>query len=82
MKQTVNSLVIKLKESSSGAILGGFGSIKGGMNLMIAENPYNCTNSKVCTGTNSGICTNSGTCTDVTNSVAANCTNSGTCLVS
>ncbi len=81
MKRSIQSLVAKTGYSPSGALEGGFGSIRGGTGASGARtnSPPDCkTNAATCTGsTNTGtICTNVNFCAGSTN---FHCVNSGNC---
>jgi|GEM_PF-2429457 len=76
MKKTLTSLVNKMKVNQDQTISGGFGKIKGGTALYVAQNDGECTNSTRCDGTNTHTCTNSGDCHLSTNSNPGGCTNS------
>ncbi len=68
MKKSIQKLVFQLQSENDGKLSGGFGSIKGGMSLLKISTNQQCTNSGLCTGTNTIDCTNSSGCGDGTNS--------------
>ncbi len=74
MKKSIQKLVFQLQSENDGKLSGGFGSIKGGMSLLLLSTNPSCTNRRGCDGTNTGVCTNLSTsCADATNYT---CTNS------
>ena len=79
MKKSIQTLVSKINESENGKLKGGFGSLKGGMQLPSTNEK--CTNGdggRTCSSTNTVTCENKGDCGSSSNS--GTCTNSGTCF--
>lgn len=72
MKKTLKNLAQKLEGVGSYSLNGGFLTIKGGKpvsnSFSYCTNTYQCTNSPLCSSTNTGSCSNGIDCQQTTNS--------------